>query len=108
MTVETAIGSSVWPTEDEIAAPGFEVVVSCRKGDLAAGIYTTGDSWYRLTWSDGVANSWREKYSQLSFALARLAMLAFSEEADWELFARDQEEAEFLLRAKPFLQGCVE
>lgn len=43
-----------------------------------------GSTTVRLYWTDGVANEWEETYGSLSSALARLAILAYCGEDDWQ------------------------
>lgn len=108
MTTLTAADRDFWPTQEEADAPGFRVIASIRHGDLAAGIYVTdpqgAHNGFYLTWSDGVANSWRERHWTLHNALARVAMLAFCEVSGWELFAKQHDEAEFARVSRSFFR----
>lgn len=102
------VGVLVWPTQEELQDSGFKVLVSADKGDLSAGIYTTSGGKYHLTWSDGVANSWRQSHRLFSNAVAALAMLARCEESEWQLFGRPIDEEEFAKITRHFFREITE
>lgn len=59
---------------------------------------------YELSWTDGVANDWKETYPLLSLALARFATLVACAENDWQKgFVSDNNE--FVLNASLFLES---
>ena len=66
----------------------------------------SGDSVFRLAWTDYVINEWAEFYPTLATALARVALLAQClDESEAELFAEDS--TSFTYTAKKFLSEGV-
>ena len=59
------------------------------------------DTGYVLEWTDFVANDWSETFPNMSTALARLALLAFCCETDWDAMFKD-DSSEFVARWKEF------
>lgn len=69
---------------------------------IEAGLHDDNGFW--LNWNDGVANDWSEFYETLPLALARLAVLEHSANAE-KGFADSADE--FAVKANDFLEGAV-
>jgi hypothetical protein len=64
------------------------------------------DTGYVLEWTDFVANDWSETFPNMSTALARLALLAYCCETDWDAtFKNDSKD--FFLNWVDFAESAV-
>jgi hypothetical protein len=90
------------------ADPNWEYPVIVRHVTVAGNtcieyeIAQLNDGIFRLTWGDGVANTWEEVYSNLAVAYVRLGTLLYATASD-KLFA--QEQAPFAQAALDFMDG---
>jgi hypothetical protein len=96
-----------WPDEDAVQSVIFQFIVTADT-DSGVTVYTEpGDDGYFLTWTDFVANSWREHYDTLSAVFVRLAVLQRCGEKDWNLGFTAETPDEFATAADTFLTAHV-
>jgi hypothetical protein len=62
--------------------------------EIAVGIIRVGQG-FELHWGDHVVNRWREPYGTLSGALARMALLIYIGEGQWERGFKDADPVTF-------------
>lgn len=89
-------------TRFETGELGSRRIVHIEREDYVATIVRVGTT-HLLSWSDKVANNWREAYGSLAEALLRLAVLEECAARGGTLFAQTREE--FVESAAQFLEA---